>query len=1376
MSNAVPIMAHISTADPSSSRRPSVSQPASRRHPRSRSQSISSDRPSTIMSHGLASPPMTVSPEAAFIAPSAASQIVTNDHDSHADTWYDQHGIEPSGQTVLVSPSALQLVNDFLDQLLFSFLQISRSTTLAALRPAVSEVLKPKLAKDVINNADEELREYLGGADEEDFLSTDASQAERDWDPELVWKRTRLRCMVYSSLGDMEEEDEDYYTEHENLEPGVDERRSDAISPAVAIFLTSILEYMGEAALVVAGQAACHRMQTAFEKDLRDGVKTNADVADRIVVEDFDMERVALDRTLGRLWRGWKKRIRCPAPDTPRSFSRASFSTHGRQKSFVGETPWSAKKLPDAEEKAEAEPPTESKDVKGEEGPAAVNSRVEDYVKASAIPLPVGQRDVDEIEVPGLVSYSDDEEDANGEDKTIQERKIRRPKSLMVFSPRLAVELPPSPAVSRPGPPLGPIPSARKRSVSLPAPSQFLYAPPLAKRPKFESTSSEAPEQRESAADAEKNEDITLPQKAGDDSKRAADTPGESKAAGKSGEQEQNDRAPEIRRRSSKRLSRYAIGATLAGATATTSTTNNGATANRKPEMATEDGAGTPAAEAQKEAEESSDSEIEEFDEEPQILTSARISYAGRTSPAVSISSKGSSVNINTNLPRRTPSVHSARVIDVIGPKSPLHSRPPSTERDERARQVGVDPPPTVEEKAGPAGSVPVPRPAGDRITPKTGTSLSISASGDEVEGPAAPPSPMYHAQGIAELPAQPIYGTVVRQPASTRHENGPAITATLWNTSNPSARTANSSPTSSPAKAQQQQQQQTTHASGASPRNLTSLSTAKHGQSPSIGMISVERHSPSTESPERTRQVYTSGSSASSGTGKLRPVRTSEESKNSHRGDHLARHFDELIQSDQTIQYTLTPEHMRNMTSAPPLHNSAVLPTRQKGVDDVRTTSNGDWSRFEANATTRKPSLPIPEMKPTSAPAAGYVPKAPVSTSSKKSKPGGIQPRDARVPRESVNDFADFIRSTGPAVDYSPAPLPLVNAEQARSIKQNTDLRRLASLNKNRPRLQARDAAVDSREDNSDLIDFIRRGPPGAQNHRIPRNVAPFRSTMDSDQMAGAVGGRAVDATLPDTRNSQASTSVTDTTMTSAQSSSINSQSALLRNDRQTGVIEEEDFMPKRTRPRIRDPYAIDLTDEEDEDDLDLAVKPPPKREESLAEFLRNYEPPPSEPAPTHMVAAPKKPKKKASAPSLMGRFSRSFQGSSQTSANHGPAGPLATGTASRNGSRTYIPIQVTMTGANDNKYAPVDKVPTTASQPPSTRSSGRVLMKKYEPREATSSVTRTSDLADFLRDSEPPPQIPTSMSAYSRDDDAPSSSSFSKMFSRRKKSAAFS
>lgn len=163
----------------------------------SRTHSISSDRPSTV-SQSVMAPPLTVSPEAAFIAASAASQIVTNDHDSHADTWYDQHGFQPSGESIVVSTGALRHLNNFLDHLLFNFLAISGTTALKNLRPAVSDVLKPKLAKDAINNADEELREYLGGGDDDEFLQSTSSVSPRDWDLELVWKRTRLRCMVYS--------------------------------------------------------------------------------------------------------------------------------------------------------------------------------------------------------------------------------------------------------------------------------------------------------------------------------------------------------------------------------------------------------------------------------------------------------------------------------------------------------------------------------------------------------------------------------------------------------------------------------------------------------------------------------------------------------------------------------------------------------------------------------------------------------------------------------------------------------------------------------------------------------------------------------------------------------------------------------------------------------------------------------------------------------------------------------------------------------------------------------------------------------------------------------------------------------------------------
>lgn len=395
---------------------------------RSRTQSISSDRPSTI-GNGLASPPQSVSPAPAFIAASAASQIVTNDHDAHADSWYDESGLLPAGETALVSPEALTLVNSFLDQLLFNFLHVAKATTLAALRPAVTDVLKPKLAKDAIGNADDELREYLGGADEDDFVQPQphapgqtSHDAARDWDVELVWKRTRLRCMVYSSLGDMEEEEEDTYMEQEHLEIGDHESPADVISPAVAIFLTSVLEYMGELTLTVAGQAAYLRLRSVHDKELKEGSRSPADLADRIVVGESDMERVALDRTLGRLWRGWKKRIRpVTIMDVHRSFSRAS-SRHARQGSSATDLLSLKPTYSNEEEEAEAE---------AEAAAAAAQKSQQQQQQQQErephdVPLPLSTNDVNEIEVPGLVSYSDDDSSSDDAD---DDTFARRPKS-----------------------------------------------------------------------------------------------------------------------------------------------------------------------------------------------------------------------------------------------------------------------------------------------------------------------------------------------------------------------------------------------------------------------------------------------------------------------------------------------------------------------------------------------------------------------------------------------------------------------------------------------------------------------------------------------------------------------------------------------------------------------------------------------------------------------------------------------------------------------------------------------------------------------------------------------------------------------------------
>ncbi|TDZ27064.1 hypothetical protein Cob_v000554 [Colletotrichum orbiculare MAFF 240422] len=1334
------------TADSAvASRSPSVI-PSPQFQSRSRTQSVSSDRPSTIMSVGLMSPPLSVTPEAAFIAASAASQIVTNDHDSHADTWYDQHGIEPAGETALVSTAALQLVNSFLDQLLLNFLSASRATTLSALRPAVSEVLKPKLAKDAINQADEELREYLGGGDEDDFIPP--QQSSKDWDPELVWKRTRLRCMVYSSLGDMEEEDEDYYMEQENLKPGADERGPEVISPAVAIFLTSILEYMGEQALVVAGQAAHHRLRAKFEREPREGPKFIADVADRIVVEELDMERVALDRTLGRLWRSWKKRLRSPALD-PRPFSRTSnlqTSTPERR-----DTPPLVRGL--GIQEATSEEPELNR-----------AERVEEYIKASAIPLPMGERDVDEIEVPGLASYSDDETSDSEEEPAAQ-----RPKSLMIFTNQPTDDLP-TPTMSQPHTPTGP--SGRKRSNSLPTPSPSPYTSPVLKRAKVEPIPTKLVEEENETEAAEGKEISTEQIPAPPVVAQSSDAVPEQAETVSPNDEAKSEPAPahipEPKARNPNRKSQIdplPVATTIAAANVVSAVT----TEKADPEP-TEEESG----------------EIDDFTEEPEICTSSRVSVAGRSSPSVSES--GMAVVVAPTGLKRTPS---ARVVDVHGPKSPVGgSRTSSVDPSDRsqapnlsrASSVSRYTPPIVEEKPKPkpveietivrsASSTPRTRSPVEKPARRQTTTDSISEAEEDAharpsrqdktrtaaaEPPSAAVSTPTPKAGTPEIRASQAIFNPARQQPPPRHQHSQSATKVTIlsnaNTIGPLMEERVPSP------------HNRSQATPALPdRNASRPVHRTHSPSASIGVVTVERTAGGRESPERVGQLRTSGSSGSSTTGKIRAVRTSEDSKGSGRADNLARNFEELIQSDQTIQYTLTPESMRDMDKNRAHSASPNVGPKSRRSEDARTAMNGQRNRSMSGADMRR-TMSVSRAAglsshPVDSKAKSVVPRASPSTTLTRSKTNGPLAREARVPRDpSMNDFADFIRSTGPTADNGPPPLRNVNGPPP-PVKHSLDSRRVASSS-NRPRLQARDAAVDNREDNSDLIDFIRRGPPNASNHRIPRTVAPFRTTMDSDQMSGAVGGKAVDASLPDIRYSQASTNVTDITMPSVQSS-VNSQSALLQNRANADAFdEEEDMMPKRTRRRVRDPYAIDLSDE-DEEEYAQAVRPAPKKEESLADFLKNYQPPPEPAAPQNV------PKRKASAPSLIGRFARK----DSTAGSHSAKPPRVdsrslnsrAGAAAAHG---HVPIQV---GGGQDKYTAADA---TASRSAMHSSAGRVPMKKFEPREAVSSTSRTGDLASFLRTAEPPAQAPPARFSPPGEQSS-SSSGFSKMFGRRKKSS---
>ncbi|KAI0164449.1 hypothetical protein GGR52DRAFT_123899 [Hypoxylon sp. FL1284] len=1230
------------------------------RHVRSRTQSISSDRPSTA-GLGLMSPPLSISPEAAFIATSAASQIVTNDHDSHSETWYDQVGVEPSEETAFVSQGALQLANNFVDQLLFNIIAVAKSTSLSALRPAVSEVLKPKLAKDAVNNADEELREYLGGGEIEDLTHAEDVETPADWDLELVWKRTRLRCMVYSSLGDMEEEDEDYHMEQEHLRGESDGLMSDIVSPAVAIFLTSILEFMGEQVLVIAGQAAFNRLRLKYEKELKDGTRTPGEYFDRIVVEELDMERVALDRTLGRLWRGWKKRIRLPLePNYSRPFSRSSAGGSGVPHTRRGSaatllTP----KASDPALEVQKEHESEAEEEKATKKPEIVR------LEPADVPLP--DSDVE-------ATYSDEEE--SEEDNALPVR----PKSLIIFT----ITTPSKTSIKR----VRSFPSRRRSRHPSPTPlSREL------------SNDGDHPAEGPAQEAQKVNIDGSVVHKeARDVSKR-----------------------PELEATNSLPL-----------------------------RVNTDAGPVEQAATAAAARTEGED-DIDEFSEEPEILTSSRVSIGGRSSPATSESGKPAPlVHVRTN------SVRSVRVIEVQSPRSPtMGSRTNSMDlQDLMARRIST--PPIAEEQHTQAPSANAAKKNPVVVQKPHDDSQEINVP---VGQPVRNPSPLRSVlPQSAPQPSVPAQVTMLSAPYPDAVPVERSVTP-MKSSRSPPLPTLPERSTSRPV-------------------------YARSGSTGVSSEIAMQQAAP--DSPKLSRPApHESPSSSSS---KFKAVRTSEDSV-SRRPEARARDFENLIHSGETIQYTLTPENMRDMDSVSSHHSQHSASPKLPNKSDKSETKFFERSRSSSASIKRSVSITkqtsLGSHPPTDVPIAATLP---ASVAPKGRSAVIPQAREARIPQESLQDFADFIRSTGPPGERAARPnqgnagatAGARSAVPAHVVKNASIDSKRSDLTA-RSRYQARDATANVSSESSDLIDFIRRGPPNnnANNPRIPRHVAPFRSTMDSDQMqmTGAVGGKAIDAVLPSIRNSEASTNITETSAPS----SLNSQSALLNKANRAqpyagNNFDEDDMMPKRTRRRVKDPYAIDFSDEEeDEDDYEIIPKPKPKQEESLIDFLNNY-PPPPEPTPEPVAM----PKKKSSAPNLIARL-RSGGNSISKSASNGPPKGINTtesrSLSSRAGtSRGYTPI-VVPTGAEnygiETKPPPVMPSGSTGRVPMAPSSSaGRVPMKKFEPREAQSAAdTRTSDLASFLRDSEPPPQTMASLSSPTET----KGTGFSRMFERRKKSTAY-
>ncbi|OBT80542.1 hypothetical protein VF21_00311 [Pseudogymnoascus sp. 05NY08] len=1431
---------------------------------RARSHSISSDQPSANGYSAMLSPPALVQPQPLFLAISAASQIVTNDHDSHSEAWFDQHGLEPSGETALVNPGALKLVNNFLDQLLFNFLAISKSTSLASLRPAVVETLKPKLAKEAIHQADQELEEYLGGGDDEELISFhNGIEPSGDWDLELVWKRTRLRCMVYSSLGDMEEEDEDHYTELEHLDgpPGSTNRYSNSlgvVSPAVAIFLTSILEFMGEQALTVAGQAAYHRMRSKQQKDERDGSSVPKNVADRVVVEDVDMERVALDRTLGRLWRGWKKRIRSPnasiSHSVRRSYSRDSMQSrpHSRRSSVAPE-----QQVPEINQRFQDTPINEPEE-EDESHPQPTANDEEPVLFEATIPLPMGEDDVREIEIPGVAEQSGDE--ADDEDEPKQSRR----KSMMIFTANTKGL--PTPINSQPATPGFLSPKSRKRSHSMPSPAASGFASPMKRRKSTD-------EDEEPAVEQDKESEIpSLSRNVSQDSEDtyvlAAEEPSKESTIvsqiPRESEAEKPSKSEAISHSRNASQSSHKgglIAGVAAGAAAIGAAAVAGIAAVKHHDKTSN---------VAKDAED--DIDLTESAEEPQIMTSSRVSIGDilslDTSRTQSCDSSARSASVRS---KRSASVHSIRLIEVNSPRSPssrhasgdLTSRPPNIKGTEGAdaaasrgtspvqktpsgspilkapspliSQVSKDSEASLPEVIEPenlglgldAATVPrsVPARSPLRESPKTKlTSEALSVQDTQfavtsqdsyrnsefVLGTAPRPKSTRDSDTLAapSTPAslQPTWTNQVGSPGSGTSSAPPLtpLREMMENAPDTSDEASSIAPSYSDASIFQSDLPAGSYSGpgrkDAHTRNRTNASDRSVARSSPPRSHREEDMGPKPEFLNKSARQGSSSSSIKSY--KVRPIRTSEESTSAP--EEKGQTFEQLIRSETTLQYTLTPSNMRGIDDIP---ESPLLPRQSSfgarstplGSPMVASFLGADIPRgspkvsnfFQNAASTPKvatffgngkeasdiPKSPVGATRFAPKPAAKDPPKpavrsAPPPKSGARVRPNAPQARDAKVTSESISDFADFIRSTGPPQsrgdDFAVQPPPRqanISAHRISAPSVPIVVAKSPASTGNRNRLQARDAVIQSDNlSSSELIDFIRQGPPSGKNHdnpRIPRTVAPFRTTMDSDQMSTALSSNRL-STLPEGRDPQMNFSM-DTSMhtsTSANSSSAMKNPSLPQVH--LAAFDQEDMMPKRKTHRVKDPYAIDYSDDEDDEDEFTLPKGPPKRvEESLIDFLNSVPPPDTstmssifdEPAP-----APKK--------TIMARFSRSNSAASSSSTSTRNSVLARNNVLPRNSSLPQHP------SASPKKHTPIS--PSYSTTPPRPRSNyaaqvtlqrkpGSRASQKPSPREATHSRnTPSSDLADFLMNTPPPP---------SSQPIAKEQGGFSRMFGRRNK-----
>ncbi|KAL8993747.1 MAG: hypothetical protein Q9169_006113 [Polycauliona sp. 2 TL-2023] len=1270
-----------------------------------RSSSISNDRTSLSVVSMACPPP--IEPDPAYIAASSASQIVTGDQ-------------EPGTTNALVAHNALLLLNAFLDQLLYSILAASRSTSIVALRPAVTEVLKPRLAKEAITSADEELQSFDGDNDELSAFHQEL-ESRAGWDLNRIWRRTRLRCMVYTHLGDLEEQDEKIWLQRETDGQETDGQHRlshdlGVVSPAAAIFLTSILEYIAEQALLFAAEAA----YTRFEAQLRQESHDPADPADlqRLSVEVVDIEKLAVNTTFGRIWRSWKKRVRSPSMAKQRRSSH-DYLLRPESSGFASDARSREPSVGEEVDQIQDARPT----------PAAADTSESVQEAAAAIPLPnttYDAREIEGLEFPWQTSDG---------------QIIGRPRSALLSSePYQKADQYDEHGARGPRRELH-----RNRSSSLPPTTYGQYLDPQAS---LYSMSKEG----------------MLP----DESRTYPD--GFSRSGGD---------APAV-------MTMYD------GAIAR----EEGATDNDQEYMtndsrAYDEGYDTEAENLDKGLDSLVRGSIDSNDNtvDPAMHESGIPSRIDRSQDFTYQSSLGSNQDGVTGISRTQP----WGVEDQLdSPRMQGHTTANVSLDNRETSIVETQPPQTaINRRDFPLGLDGANDEDDDYVPDGFGGSTSY---GNGSKGPSYAQSGQSNGsmpRSLHEIPSNRV--VAAGSPSPTFPYAKPSVKLSeirkqLPPVSTGVERASVQRVSSSPASALESPVGRT---STSSSRELRAIHTSGSGTSQTANKSKALGARGSSDT---SRQYAVSRRSSEASNVLTTPlVKTPEV-------DETQRSFEQLIKSDETIQYTLTPQSVRETDSIDSPRGSHSRTETADLADFIRSgpppaaaemgrpvTSRSIVSlkglnglRSNPTASSRSPvSLTMAPFKETPKPQSP--PSRPATARSAK---GG--PRKAQSESESTRDFADFIRSTGPdemsindprkdmAVvppANKPRPTKAMSPEQRTASAASTGIGTGRKITKPNPGLsftppppvsppaaqkqpvkkfEAREPTYGPTNSNG-LLSFLQNGPPlddkdvGKRqglgpiativpiNPRVPTNL---RNRLSDNTQSSAASTQDSGFVAQSIRSQNSRTGLLDSSRGSNGGSPPLSQ--------KTSRFNEPPQAARKQR-RVKDPYAIDTDSEDDSNDKTPKAHP---QEESLIDFL-NSTPPLSDPKPIIPSAFDDIPNPTARSNAINKKAMDKYNARTSASATPGirSAAQAPTSSPPKRGrptapstqppqlpplsSRAISPILMP-SATSTNGTTPPRKV----NKPPGPARSDR-----------EDNTRGMSDLADFLRNSEPPTQVPREM-----------------------------